>query len=491
MLDDAAFDLESWLASEIAMEFARAEGRGLRQRHRHQPAQGLPRRADLGARRRARAPSARCSTSAAATPTGFGAAPEAQADRPGPHAQGRAPPGRELGDELGDARRSPQAQDRRRRVPVAAGPGRRPARPPARLSGGRGRGHARHRRGRLPDRVRQLPRRLPDRRAQRDQHPARSVHQQAVRPLLRDQADRRPGARSARRSSCSRSKRKILSRREPLRLAAAGARAGSPACPARAPFLSRHDGDRHAADNRRARGLPGAALDELKQWLAIPIADRRCGARPRCCAPRSRLCEAFTGAMPLAVHLRGTAARQPATGRRSRPRPVQCDHRRRGDPPPTARARAAAGAYAIDLDADGARPGAGDAPGQRRAGSRCASPPGSRPTGTRCPRPAPRHRPARRASLSRARRGGRRRARPPRSRRCGGRGAGCGCDRARTQPAPRAVRRAPGRQGRARSPPRAASRRAAARRPRRWRKPRLLWPLFTRMPMMETLCAPR
>ncbi len=26
MLDDAAFDLESWLASEIAMEFARAEG---------------------------------------------------------------------------------------------------------------------------------------------------------------------------------------------------------------------------------------------------------------------------------------------------------------------------------------------------------------------------------------------------------------------------------------------------------------------------------
>jgi HK97 family phage major capsid protein len=66
MLDDAAFDLESWLAQEIATEFGRAEG-GLRQRHRHQPAERFP-PPRLPALRTPRAPSARCSIWPAVTP---------------------------------------------------------------------------------------------------------------------------------------------------------------------------------------------------------------------------------------------------------------------------------------------------------------------------------------------------------------------------------------------------------------------------------------
>ena len=123
--------------------------------------------------------------------------------------QGRPPPGRELGDELGDAGRSAQAQDRRRRVPVAAGPGRGPARPAARLSGGRGRGHARRRRGQ-PARSRSATSgRLSDRRAQRD---ARSC---AIRsPTSRSSTSTRPSGSAgrcstARRSSCSRSRRSL------------------------------------------------------------------------------------------------------------------------------------------------------------------------------------------------------------------------------------------------------------------------------------------
>ncbi len=72
--------------------------------------------------------------------------------------------------------RDPQVQDRGRRVPVPAEPAGGQPGDLARLSAGRGRGHARHRREQPVDRVRQLQGRLCDRRAQRDDDPARSVH---------------------------------------------------------------------------------------------------------------------------------------------------------------------------------------------------------------------------------------------------------------------------------------------------------------------------
>ncbi len=63
---------------------------------------------------------------------------------------------------------------------LAAGPGRRAAGDLARLSGDRGRGHARHRGEQPVDRVRQLQGRLSDRRAQRDDDPARSLYAQTA-----------------------------------------------------------------------------------------------------------------------------------------------------------------------------------------------------------------------------------------------------------------------------------------------------------------------
>jgi HK97 family phage major capsid protein len=45
MLDDACFDVEAWLAGQIAGEFARAEGVAFVS-GRHQPAAGLPDRRD-------------------------------------------------------------------------------------------------------------------------------------------------------------------------------------------------------------------------------------------------------------------------------------------------------------------------------------------------------------------------------------------------------------------------------------------------------------
>jgi HK97 family phage major capsid protein len=48
MLDDAAFDVERWLAQEIATEFARAEGAAFVADGR-QPAAGLPGGADSAA----------------------------------------------------------------------------------------------------------------------------------------------------------------------------------------------------------------------------------------------------------------------------------------------------------------------------------------------------------------------------------------------------------------------------------------------------------
>jgi len=92
MLDDAAFNLEAWLANEIAIEFARSEG------------------------------TAFVSGTGSNQPEGFLSA------KPSPRCKFR--------HELGNPCHRPQAQNRRWRVPVAARHGRRSARSLAGLSGG-------------------------------------------------------------------------------------------------------------------------------------------------------------------------------------------------------------------------------------------------------------------------------------------------------------------------------------------------------------------
>ncbi len=193
MLDDAAFDVEAWLAGEIATEFARAEGAAF------VAGSGIDRpKGFLAAPRSDEPDGVRPFGTLQYLDTGAaGSFPTTepqdilidlvQALRP-PYRQGAA-----FVMNSATASADPQVQDRRRRLPVAAGAGGRAAGHLARLSGGRGRGHARHRRQRAGDRVRQFQGGLSDRRALGDADPARPLHQQAVRAFLRDPAGRRPG----------------------------------------------------------------------------------------------------------------------------------------------------------------------------------------------------------------------------------------------------------------------------------------------------------
>ena len=190
MLDDALFDVEGWLATEIAREFARAEG------------------------------AAFVSGSGVGRPKGFLAAPVSSAND-GARAFGTlqylasgaagdfaASPQDRLID-LVQALRGPYRQNgtwvmnsatlaRIRKFKTSDGafiwtPGLSVGQPAdaARLSGDRGGGHARHRRERAGNRVRRFPVGLSHRRAWRNRHPARSLFEQAVRQFLREQADRR------------------------------------------------------------------------------------------------------------------------------------------------------------------------------------------------------------------------------------------------------------------------------------------------------------
>ena len=165
MLDDAQFDVEAWLAEEIATEFAKAEGSAFVARQRHQPAQGF-----LTATLSATGDASRAFGSLQYVPSGaagdFAANPQDKLIDLVQTPAGAVPPGRELGDERDDAGADPQVQDQRRRVPVDPGARGRAAGDPARLSGGRERGHARHRRQRAVDRVRQFQGGVSDRRAQ-------------------------------------------------------------------------------------------------------------------------------------------------------------------------------------------------------------------------------------------------------------------------------------------------------------------------------------
>ena len=113
MLDDAAFDVEAWLAEEIATEFARAEGRGVRQRQRGQPAQGLPGAPVSAPAGTARGRSGRCSSSRPASPAAFPASnPQDKLIDLVQALAAALPAGRGVRDELGDRGAHPQVQDR-------------------------------------------------------------------------------------------------------------------------------------------------------------------------------------------------------------------------------------------------------------------------------------------------------------------------------------------------------------------------------------------
>jgi len=193
MLDDAAFDVEGWLAQEIATEFARAEGAAFVSGTGINPPQGLPRGADFGTGGRGAGVRDFAVRDVGCGGRLCGKQSAGQADRPGSGIAAALPAGRGVRDEQRHCGAHPQVQDRGRRVPVAAGAACGAAGYVARLSGRGSGGHA-GRGGGLPvHRLRQLQGRLPDRGADGDADPARSVHAQAVRTLLRHQARWRAG----------------------------------------------------------------------------------------------------------------------------------------------------------------------------------------------------------------------------------------------------------------------------------------------------------
>lgn len=148
MLDDAAFDVEGWLASEISAEFAKAEGTAFVSGSGTNRPRGF-----LTGTPVLTGDATRAFGVLQYVPTG---------------AAGALPPGGGVGDELGNTRRHPQVQDDRWRLPLPARPGRGPAQYAARLSGGGSRRHARHCGQQPLDRVRQFQGGLSDRRAGRD-----------------------------------------------------------------------------------------------------------------------------------------------------------------------------------------------------------------------------------------------------------------------------------------------------------------------------------
>jgi HK97 family phage major capsid protein len=188
MLDDAAFDVEAWLASEIATEFARAEGAAFVAGDGVNKPKGFLRQSDFGLGDGTRPfGTVQFLTSGAAG--GFAASnPQ---DRLIDLVQALRPPYRQGAVFVMNS----ATAARIRKFKTSDGaflwqPGLVANQPDtsARLSGGRGGGHAGLRGGLAVDRVRQFPGGVSDRGADGDADPARSVHAQAVRAFLRDQA---------------------------------------------------------------------------------------------------------------------------------------------------------------------------------------------------------------------------------------------------------------------------------------------------------------
>ena len=246
LLDDAAFDVETWLAGRIADKFARAEasafvtGDGVQKPRGFLTYAAVP-QADWAWGKLGYVPSG--------TDADFDATDPSSAIVDLIYALGaryRAAASFVMNSKTAGAVR--KMKDADGPVPVVRQPGGGPAVAADGLPGAHRRGHARHRRGRAGHRLRRLRRGLHHRRAPGPARPARPVQRQAARPVLRDQARRRRRDR-LRGDQAAEVLGRMSRRRGPARPAASDPRA-----PARRP-------------GRRGRALPARSA-----WVA---------ARPR------------------------------------------------------------------------------------------------------------------------------------------------------------------------------------------------------------------
>ena len=186
LLDDAAVNIDEWIASEVELAFATQEGTAFVTGDGVNKPKGFLSYTTVANelvaveqdrlfrdRRGRRVP---CIQSFR------------RAGRPHLFAEGRLSPERRVRDEPQDAERDPQVQGHDRPVSVAAAGAGRRAREPAHLPGDRVGGHARHRDGRICDRFRRFHPRLSRGRPRRRQRAARSLQRQALRAVLHHQA---------------------------------------------------------------------------------------------------------------------------------------------------------------------------------------------------------------------------------------------------------------------------------------------------------------
>ncbi len=170
-------------------------GDGVRQGHRHQPAARLPELAQRGDARTGCGRWARCSSIGTGVSAAFPASnPQDKIARPGPVAAPAVPPGRGVRDEFGDGDGGAQVQDRAT-APMSGSRGWSAGQPATLL------GYPVIEAEDMPDVAAnslsiafgnfKAGYTIAERNATTD--PARSVHQQALRPFLRDQAGRRAG----------------------------------------------------------------------------------------------------------------------------------------------------------------------------------------------------------------------------------------------------------------------------------------------------------
>jgi uncharacterized phiE125 gp8 family phage protein len=98
--------------------------------------------------------------------------------------------------------------------------------------------------------------------------------------------------------------------------------------------------------------IPGAALDELKAWLAISSSAEDAALTAQL-KTALEICEAFTGLMPLEAECEELLPATTAAWQGLATRPVQAISLAEGIPAEGPRFALAADAYAIELDADG------------------------------------------------------------------------------------------------------------------------------------------
>ena len=211
LLEDSAVNIDQWIADEVEQAFAEQEGAAFVNGDGTNKPKGFLAYTTVAEASWAWGKIGYIATGVA------GAFPASQsvrrAGRPRLCAEGRLSPERQLRDEPQDAERGAQVQGRRRQLSLAAA-GARPAGAPTLMSfpvveaedmpdiAG----------DTLLDRVRRFPPRLSGRRPRRRARAARSLHRQALRAVLHDQARRRRRA-GLRRDQAAEVRRELSSSR--------------------------------------------------------------------------------------------------------------------------------------------------------------------------------------------------------------------------------------------------------------------------------------